>query len=632
MKIVDLKFVEDDLIGGLQRFMPEVGKFCENLQAKALGLAAAQAAKEEAKKTGTSGLGEVAKRSTTRAVSPKLTRPRPPRLPEPERIGSEIIAHPAPDNLNRVTLDMINKRQVERREDQRTQTLAKYDPSMLFELSETKGGRKIEDVRREVEAERVKDLAFNSSFVHEPPDFKKISAKIRVNASTILREDALYRKQQAKDAQILQNYEEELRDPVEYFAWQQELKERDAIMKLEQVAMRREQAKQSAEEAHAATLKQKQDNVAVATLIRDQSEAIKQKKELELEIQKLYNQEVVHRIVEVRDTAPRLAAEKVVAVRIEAGKKTREELDAARKVKEDEDRVDEERRADKIRQLRAVNIVHKENVKVFDPTKTGGLSLLDEMSYMEMKERMATERTRAEVVEMNKRQEIMEAKQKRAKDLEDRANSVMRARVVKADANKAYYQNKREAEAREVDAKEKAREVAAIVLNTELSRRREEKRREEATLKAEQERVMRQQQYLGAAMGLVEETREMQQQLAREREIKIQQHVGKEAAVLLEESSFKDRANRLTVVRQYKVEKSVADAEREALVTEGKRDAVSKIKAEVLRKKNLAKVSRHQHEVTRLALEVFNPYAAAISQESLEKVRAARTQRLVSSS
>ena len=45
--------------------------------------------------------------------------------------------------------------------------------------------------------------------------------KVRLNVATILREDSLLRKQQAKDVELLKNYEMELRDPTEYFIWQQ---------------------------------------------------------------------------------------------------------------------------------------------------------------------------------------------------------------------------------------------------------------------------------------------------------------------------------------------------------------------------------------------------------------------------
>jgi len=60
--------------------------------------------------------------------------------------------------------------------------------------------------------------------------------QVKNNASAILREDAIYRKQQAKDVQLLRAYEEELRDPTEFYLWQKEMRDRDAVEKLEKVA------------------------------------------------------------------------------------------------------------------------------------------------------------------------------------------------------------------------------------------------------------------------------------------------------------------------------------------------------------------------------------------------------------
>ncbi len=94
----------------------------------------------------------------------------------------------------------------------------------------------------------------------------------------------MFRKQQAKDAQILKNYEEELRDPSEFFRWQEDLKERDRVEKLKLVALRREQAKQSAIEAKDAIEKQKQDNSTVANMMREQGVAIAQHHKLEQDI------------------------------------------------------------------------------------------------------------------------------------------------------------------------------------------------------------------------------------------------------------------------------------------------------------------------------------------------------------
>lgn len=91
MKYYDLSYVEDELIAGIESFISNCQGYLYELQEKAQGLAAVQAAKEQALKDGTAGLSEVEKRQSTIPVSPKITRPRPPRLPEPIEITQNVI-------------------------------------------------------------------------------------------------------------------------------------------------------------------------------------------------------------------------------------------------------------------------------------------------------------------------------------------------------------------------------------------------------------------------------------------------------------------------------------------------------------------------------------------------------------
>ena len=92
MKYYDLTYVEDELIAGIESFIPDCQSYLFELQEKAQGLAAAKAAKEQALKNGTAGLGEVVKKQTTTPISPKITRPRPPRLPEPIEIQQNVTS------------------------------------------------------------------------------------------------------------------------------------------------------------------------------------------------------------------------------------------------------------------------------------------------------------------------------------------------------------------------------------------------------------------------------------------------------------------------------------------------------------------------------------------------------------
>jgi hypothetical protein len=615
MKVRDLGYVEDELIAGIEQYVPELSRFCAELDARGMALAAAQAEKEEAFKTGSVGLATVEKRGLTRPVSPNITKPRPHPLPMPEKMSTKITPKDVPSFLNRTNLDQIAEERTKSLEQQRQQTLDKYPETMMFKLASSKAGKTLDQVKAEVEEERRKELAFDSSFVNLPPDFSKMSAQIRQNASSVLREDYLYRKQQAKDAEILKNYEKELRDPVEYFAWQQAMKERDDQVKLEQVALRREESKQSAEEAKAAVMKQREDNKTVAEVMKAQAAEIAKRRQLEMDIAMMQNQVTAQVISAEIEANLKMVKEKVVKERVENGKKLREQLEAARLIKEEEDKKEEERRADRIRQLRALDQVPKPQVVVFDPTQVAGVGVLDEMSYLEMKERLAFERARAEEAEIRKRSDIIETKQKRSADLESRAQSIQRARAIKAEAAKEQIQRRQEREIREAEMKEKARAVAAQVLDRDITEKRELKRSEVAALKAEEERVRRQQQYLGVAAGLVEETRAQQQQLGLERETRVAQVKAKEEAILTEMSLKMDKTNRALVKKKEAAEKIVQMKIKEQEAAYERAVSVAKIKASILNKKVLVREGRDQHERTARVIGLHNPYAASMNEE-----------------
>ena len=534
----------------------------------------------------------------------------------------QVEVNEVPSYLNRTSVAQLKEEGSKRLEDARQRTMAQYDDKHHFQLNETKNGKKLDDLRREKEVAEAKDLAFDSSFVNEPPDFNKIKGKVRLNATSILREDALYKKQQAKDVELIKSYEQELRDPSEYYAWQKEMKDRDDVVKLKQVAMRREQAKQSSEEAREAMAKQRDDNKTVGDISRKQAEAIALQKNIEREIRTLENQELVAAVAQIRDSKPQESRDKKFQENVSQGKELREILEQKRVEKSIEDQEEEERRADQIRQLRAVNTVKKQHIVVFDPTETAGVGVMDEMSFMEMKERLEIERTKAATIEMNKRQEILEVKEKKAAELDKKAQNLMRARQVKATANKTAIQRRKKQEKKLAEDKEEARKAAAALLDTELTNKRDEKAHEVAVLKAEADRVLRQQQYMGVAMGRVDEERAEQILLGQERQARSRQFRIKDEAVKAEQAIVTDKMNRNEAKRKEIAARNVVDAKNSEIALFERRAAVEKLKLEYQQKKAMVKQGHSQHDTTKRKVVDSNLYASRINEASLTKSKA----------
>ena len=163
MKIVDLKFVEDEIIAGIEAKMPVISDFLVELEAKAQGIAASLQAKKDAANQGP----VLEKKPLTRPISPNLTQRKPPLIPEPTQIPQKVIANEVPTNLDRTNLERLEKQRQDRLATIREETSKQYsDPSnpmyaKPFKFSEPKAGKRIEELRAEMEAKQTAEFGFD---------------------------------------------------------------------------------------------------------------------------------------------------------------------------------------------------------------------------------------------------------------------------------------------------------------------------------------------------------------------------------------------------------------------------------------------------------------------------------------
>ena len=632
MKVRDINYVEDDIIAGIESFLPDAIQYCNELQSKSRNVTAAKIAKDELIKVNSgkddnnlknnncsnnNNVNDTTKTHKTVPVSPRLSKGRLPKINEPERISQVFIANEVPEYIEFNNLESISKMRIDGLELERIKTKAKYDESLLFHFQDMKAGRDMNDVRREVEEERMKEVQFNTKFVNPVPDFSKIPAKVRLNAAAIYREDALFRKQQIKDAEILKKYEEELRDPTEFLIWQKEMKNKDKETQLNLISQRKADAKQSFLESQEAINKQKENNLISADIQREKQIFLTKQNELNEELLLLQNQATVQNAIDVRETKPKQALERELEVRTEKGRLVRENMIVSLQEKEEQDKIEEEIRADKIRQLKAENSVHKKQAIIFDPSEIVGEGFLDEMSYTEMKIRLENEKLRIERNEDNRRSRILDEKDKRAKDLEDRSKVLIRLRKMKSDTNKAHNIKKKETEEKEINEKEIQRQQAAIKLDTELKLKKEMKQKEMANLIAEDERNQRHRLYLGAAAGIIEETREKDLLLSKERIQDKTQKKEREEAMLKIKAAEGDKLNRQSLLKKNRTSKEIMEHEKSLELIEEKKRIVIKLREEVLRKRNSMLEGREKHEIINKKTAENNLYAANISLESV---------------
>merc|ERR1712166_15650 len=217
---------------------------------------------------------------------------------------------------------------------------------------------------------------------------------------------------------MIKAYEEDLRDANEFFRWQTEMKEKDVAMRKTEVERRRLEMVQSQKDAIEASKRQKRENKEVADKIKEEAEAMKNQMEAEEELILLMNKQLVTEVKEIRQTAPALARKKL----LKRNEENRRQID---------DEIAHEEKMDKVRQIQALERVLQKaetGAEKFDPTTTMCQGLLEELSLVELKERLAMARVAADEHEKTRRRQILQNKQERAIDIRTRIENTGRIR------------------------------------------------------------------------------------------------------------------------------------------------------------------------------------------------------------
>jgi hypothetical protein len=613
LKIFDLDYVEDKMLRPLALCAAAAEKMRVELLAKASGLAAEKEASE-----GRVGIPELPKKRLTVPLSPRLTRPAPRAVEQPERISQEVVAKRVPRHIDRKPLAEVEKEKEERKKLEMAKTIQKYEQAkeQPFQLHETRNN--LRDAKRDAEQKESAQLMFEMPPRSHTTSRPKSSPQFRMNTASYLREEALYKKKQAEEVKVIQAYESELRDSTEFYSWQTAMREQDMQGRREQVERVRMLAKQSADEAREAIEKQKRDNADVAALMKAESAEMQKQLEYEVEMQNMMNKQLVHEVIQVREHAPKEAKSKMLMQRKERHATIREELAELLSQKEEEERLLLEAREERVKQLKAQE-VGEIAMKEFDPTESIGIGLLDEMSLLEMRERLEMNKLREKEREDDKRKEIIESKRKHQESLRKRVENIERFRSAASDSSKESRTKRKLKEEAEAHRIQEERNINNLVLLQHLEERRGGLREERRLIAEEEEKREKVRSFGGQGAQAKEELHFLQLLQGAEREAINRQEEAQTSSKYYEATKIKAREE---IEKNTKAEtrarmKSRLNAAEE--IEKKRKELILKEKAEALSKKTAFLAQREKHRQVKERIETLNPYATTRTEMSRSK-------------
>ena len=492
------------------------------------------------------------KRGPTKPAPFNLTAPRPRVLPEPVPIETpaELKPKPVPPNMNSTSLKDVEAAKQERRQRLRQHTSAKYTEATVPRLTESKVDK--DALRAEAEAKELATLKPYKRKHRPPPSLPEEGADVKLNAAAILREEALFRQRQKAEAERIADYEANLRDASEFNAWQAKQKALDDAAEAAVIGARRAEMAAASAAAVAASEAHKAENAELAAEMRKETELIVQHSAAEKRLAAEAKRELAAGVRDHRRAAPQAAVAKVSRSKKAAAEAIKAQRKADERALAKQQRQEAAERADVIRQIQALERAPRKPFGAFDPTTAPDHGLMEEMSLVEVRTRLAQLKAERKEEQESKRREIALAKRSTAQGLQDKLATLRRVRSAAATTNRAT-------RAKQIAAKEAADEAAAearshrvVALAERLSTKRASTAAAAHRAAEVEARSLKEAMFRGAAKRQLEERRFEENMAAQERAIRDRQAAARKAADKAAAATRSDEASRARFVRRGK--------------------------------------------------------------------------------
>ena len=623
IKLYDYTYIDDKIIGGVEKHLPNVIEVLVSIEKKALGVTQSTFSMAAAKSGDEALMKSIMEDQSTKKKTPtkpepfNLTKPKPKVIEKPIPLVRELKANPVPKAIYRKTLEEIEKDKQARRKNKLDVIRKEYEGGsvQMFKLKTAETSYDINKVKERISEEEKKMLKFDMKYAKQMPDFDNIEAPVKINTAAIMREGHLLKKKQDIEGKILKDFEMNMRDGSEFNRWFSEMNEKDEIERLEHMQKKKiemELARNEAIEAKEHKLKENKYNASkmkVESQIREDQRVVE--KQVVLEVKK-------DLITKVQDQ--RLVAEDEVEKNKIKKKEIRDQIhqeisDALAKRKE-EDLAELRKREELIRQIRELEKIPIVRTQGFDPTETAGHGILVEMSIAELRERLEYEKLRRQADADNKRSEIKSEKSKKSDMLTNQTEDIIKARNELKDKKEKERNDKRQKREAEEAKRKEAREKGLLEAYDKISEKKRLKKEEEDRLAAELRKIKLQREYLNAGKSMMEKKAWRELEAGAERQARDKQNNKLLDQLAVNEIKVKDLQvmavnNKNTVQDKIDYDKGYKD-----------RLETRKMENEILHKEVLEyKTDKYEkqkdQEVTlKVKQQKMNPFKEKINQES----------------
>ena len=443
----------------------------------------------------------------------KITVPKPfnlsenkPRIfQEPIEMNCHFIQKPVPiGNYKKTSLKEIEEKRKNRLEKIKQNTLNKYNVLKPFNFESDKRPSNKEKIKEEVEKQIESTLQFNKKFYNPPKDYSKIPADIKYNETAIIKEEYLIEKKRKEEEEALKKILIEKKDTKDYERWVAEMKLKDDLIRMEEVQKRKIELDLNKEVAQNYFTRRTRIN-QIKALEHKQQEIInaknrEEKKKKEIEEKRETAKEIKKECENILKTKNELLENNK-----EVYKNRKEEFNILLVLAKEQKKVEEEKRNEIIRQIRELEKIPLKRTSGFDPTETPGYGLLEEMSLVELKERLELQKKMHNQLINAKREENKLLMIEKNENLMEKANKIALNRDKMRNKKEVEKKMKIEALKEKEELIKKMREKNLMEVKEKIENKKDEFRKEDEKFQKKIREIQLQRQFLQQGSSIVEE-------------------------------------------------------------------------------------------------------------------------------